>query len=401
VTLRGDPAGDPEEPLLVQRSFKYGLYGAVLAGIIGGPVAWGQVDKTVHLVVDGHARTVHTSAADVEGVIADAGYHAGPHDLLAPSATSPIHDGSQIVLRRGRLLILDVNGSKARIWTTATTVREAVGQLGYSESDFVSVSRSQRLPLTPTDITVRSPMQLTVMHDGMRQQVTTTAADAAQLFADLGVPMHPNDRLSVSATAPLKAGETIRLTRVDRRMVIKTVSVPFPTRRIHDAKMAAGRTVVVKAGHNGKEQIAYALVYVDGKLAGRTKVGTKMMSEPVQQVLRVGTKQPKPSSPVVSGTAPSPGTAQAIARGMLGDFGFGDDQWGCLQTIWNHESGWRVHAANPSGAYGIPQALPGSKMGPGWQDDATVQIRWGLGYIKSRYGTPCGAWSYWQGHGWY
>ena len=73
-------------------------------------------------------------------------------------------------------------------------------------------------------------------------------------------------------------------------------------------------------------------------------------------------------------------------------------------TLWNHESGWRVHAANGSGAYGIPQALPGSKMGsagPDWQNNAETQIKWGLGYIASRYGTPCGAWSSWQANGWY
>ena len=89
---------------------------------------------------------------------------------------------------------------------------------------------------------------------------------------------------------------------------------------------------------------------------------------------------------------------------MLADRGWGDKQFDCLVTLWNHESGWRVHASNASGAYGIPQALPGSKMasaGPDWQNNAETQIKWGLGYIKSRYSTPCGAWSSWQAQGWY
>ncbi|MDR6970262.1 lytic transglycosylase domain-containing protein [Leifsonia shinshuensis] len=103
-----------------------------------------------------------------------------------------------------------------------------------------------------------------------------------------------------------------------------------------------------------------------------------------------------PSAPI-----PSPGTAQAIAYQMVHDRGWGDDQYGCLVQLWNHESGWRVNASNPSGAYGIPQALPGSKMGPGWQTDASVQISWGLGYVSGRYGTPCGAWGVWQSQGWY
>jgi uncharacterized protein YabE (DUF348 family) len=386
----------------VQRSIKYGLYGAVLAGIIGGPVAWSQVDKTVHLVVDGQDRAITTSAADVGGVLAAAGYHAGPHDLLAPGASTPVHDGTRIVLRRGRLLILDVDGTRTEVWTTASTVMEAMGQLGYSTADLVSVSRSQRLPLTPTDITLRSPMLVTVLHDGMRQQVTTTAATPAQLLADLGVTMRPSDRLSVAPTSTLKAGETIRLTRVDRKLVTRMEKVPFRTKRVSDAQLTAGRTQVVTPGRAGAQRVTYALIYIDGRLAGRTKTASVVVTAPREQVVRVGTKQPTYATvATVAGTPVSPGSAQAIAQQMLGSFGFGSDQWGCLQTLWNNESGWRVHASNPSGAYGIPQALPGSKMGPGWEDDAAVQIRWGLGYIKSRYGTPCGAWGYWQSHGWY
>jgi hypothetical protein len=137
------------------------------------------------------------------------------------------------------------------------------------------------------------------------------------------------------------------------------------------------------------------------------------LSKASARVLAIGTKRiivaartsggsgGSTSASVASQPEPSAGTAKAYAKSQLASYGWSADQYDCLVTLWNHESGWRVHAANPSGAYGIPQALPGSKMGPGWQNDATVQIRWGLGYIKSRYGTPCGAWSFWQAHGWY
>jgi hypothetical protein len=103
--------------------------------------------------------------------------------------------------------------------------------------------------------------------------------------------------------------------------------------------------------------------------------------------------------------APDPGTAQAIALNLLPSFGFASSQYSCLNDIWTRESGWEYNAENAtSGAYGIPQALPGSKMasaGPNWETDPTTQIEWGLGYIKERYGTPCGAWAWWEDHGWY
>ncbi|AMB58773.1 lytic transglycosylase domain-containing protein [Microterricola viridarii] len=106
-------------------------------------------------------------------------------------------------------------------------------------------------------------------------------------------------------------------------------------------------------------------------------------------------------------SAPSdPSGAQAIARDLMASqYGWGDDQFGCLVALWNKESGWNINAYNASsGAAGIPQALPGSKMasaGADWQTNPATQITWGLGYISGRYGTPCGAWDTSESQGWY
>ncbi|UOE42805.1 lytic transglycosylase domain-containing protein [Agromyces larvae] len=101
----------------------------------------------------------------------------------------------------------------------------------------------------------------------------------------------------------------------------------------------------------------------------------------------------------------NPSGAQQIAREMIaGRYGWGDDQFGCLVAVWNYESGWNVSASNPNGAYGIPQALPGSKMashGADWQSNPATQISWGIDYIAGRYGNPCGAWGHIQSTGWY
>ncbi|MCW2930131.1 MAG: hypothetical protein JWM19_1093 [Actinomycetia bacterium] len=111
------------------------------------------------------------------------------------------------------------------------------------------------------------------------------------------------------------------------------------------------------------------------------------------------------SQQVVQAAAPDTGTAQQIGYDMLPSFGYNQSsEWTCLQALWNQESGWRYDAENPSGAYGIPQSLPGDKMasaGADWQTDPTTQIRWGLGYIQSVYGTPCGAWDHEVADGWY
>ncbi len=108
---------------------------------------------------------------------------------------------------------------------------------------------------------------------------------------------------------------------------------------------------------------------------------------------------------IIYGPPPSPGTLQAIAYKMLPSFGFNaKTQYPCVNDIFTRESNWNPYAANASGAYGIPQALPGSKMasaGPDWQTNPTTQIRWGIGYMKSTYGSPCNAWAFWQVHDWY
>lgn len=120
--------------------------------------------------------------------------------------------------------------------------------------------------------------------------------------------------------------------------------------------------------------------------------------------------KPKPKPAVTARTAPAagvpdPGTAQAIAYEMVMARGWGQGEFDCLVALWNKESHWNVYAHNTrSGAYGIPQALPGEKMasaGADWATNPATQIVWGLGYISGRYGTPCGAWGSSQSRGWY
>lgn len=100
------------------------------------------------------------------------------------------------------------------------------------------------------------------------------------------------------------------------------------------------------------------------------------------------------------------GGARGIAADMAArTYGWGTEQFSCLDSLWERESGWSSTAANPSsGAYGIPQALPGSKMGAygsDWRTNPVTQIQWGLAYIDSTYGSPCGAWDAFQSKGWY
>lgn len=107
-------------------------------------------------------------------------------------------------------------------------------------------------------------------------------------------------------------------------------------------------------------------------------------------------------APAVAAVSSSP---QSYAISELPKYGWSSSQFGCLKSLWTRESGWNYRAENPSsGAYGIPQSLPGSKMasaGSDWRSNPQTQIRWGLSYIKSSYGSPCSAWGHSEATGWY
>jgi hypothetical protein len=108
---------------------------------------------------------------------------------------------------------------------------------------------------------------------------------------------------------------------------------------------------------------------------------------------------------VTSAATPEVGSPKAYALEYIETFGWGLDQYSCLESLWTRESQWRTLATNPSsGAYGIPQAWPGSKMaaeGPDWMTNHETQIRWGVKYIAARYDDPCGAWAHSEKHNWY
>jgi uncharacterized protein YabE (DUF348 family) len=390
---------------------KFGLYGVVIAGIGAGTLSWASAGKTVELRIDGQSQRIHTGASDVQSVLAAAHVQVGPHDIVAPDLGAPVKGGAEIVIQHGHLLHLRVDGHSKDVWVNANSVASALSQLGYSSDEFVSVSRSQRLDSGATSLSIDSPKRVTFVVDRKRMTVLTAGPSVYQAIDDAGIYLGPMDRLS--STGAVTNGQVITIHRVHYGSAVAVLPVPFNRVRQPDATSYVGTDTVVQAGKAGSEKVKYQLVFVDGKLAGKVTVSTVAQTAPVDQVTKVGNK-PVPvvaSPPAVSSTGSSSsaavlpaGDAQKIAATMVAARGWGTDQFSCLVSLWSKESGWRVNAANPSGAYGIPQALPGSKMasaGADWQTNPATQITWGLSYISGVYGTPCAAWSHSQATNWY
>jgi hypothetical protein len=165
------------------------------------------------------------------------------------------------------------------------------------------------------------------------------------------------------------------------------------------AKAAAARAAAVKAAQEHAAHVAHQQVLAAraaaAKRAAAQKAAAQQAAAQQAATQKAATEQ--------AATTPS-GSPQQIAQELLAQQGQ-SSQFSCLDEVWQKESGWNVTASNPSsGAYGIPQALPGSKMasaGPDWQTNAETQIKWGLQYIDSTYGSPCAAWSHEESDGWY
>jgi hypothetical protein len=174
----------------------------------------------------------------------------------------------------------------------------------------------------------------------------------------------------------------------------------------------------------GREELAgarpgAALSAESERLAGLAQAGPTVTPAPAPDPVPDATAEPAPEPPAAPEPAPEPppapepepvpgGTPDAnrdLARSMIGEYGWGGDQWECLDLLWQQESSWEHTAENPSsGAYGIPQSLPASKMethGGDWRTNPGTQIAWGLDYIDGRYGTPCSAWSFHLDNNWY
>jgi resuscitation-promoting factor RpfB len=288
----------------MRRSVKYGLYGAVLAGlVVGGTAAFAtSADaKTVNLVVDGQAKSIHTTASNVNGALGDAGYKVTSHDIVAPAVDSKLDSVKTIVLKRGRLLHLNVDGSKKDVWTTAPTVAEALAQLGYPASDFVSSSRAKRLPLGATSLVLRAPKTVSVVHDGKKKTVTTTAHQVGQLLTDLGIRIGAHDRVAPARTTLLKDGQKIVVRSVLHKHKTVRKAVGYPVTRQSDASMYQGTTTVITAGVPGSADVTYDMVYVDGKRTGLHRLSSHLLKAPSAQVEKVGTKA-RPAPPA----APAP-----------------------------------------------------------------------------------------------
>ncbi|AEG45225.1 uncharacterized protein YabE (DUF348 family) [Isoptericola variabilis J7] len=403
---------------------------AATALVAGGAVGYADARKTVTLDVDGETTTLTTFAGSVGGVLEAQGVEVGERDVVAPAESSALESGTEIVVRTAKELTLDIDGEQAETWVAAADAHEALTLLDDRGSEVrIVASRSADRAELPLPVDGDDPVA--VVADGETEVVENATAAVEQVLDAAEVTLDEDDRVHVTdiATAGVaEAADAAAVALVVQRVVTEEVVTEKPVEHGHETREDADRyadlgTKVAQEGKDGVRTIVERVTTVDGEEESRETVSDEVTTEPVTEVVVKGTKErPKPQPEPATSSSSSSGSSssssgstsgrsysvsgnRAIGQQLAAARGWTGSQWTCLEALWTKESGWNHLAKNPSsGAYGIPQALPGSKMGTAGSDWATnpaTQIEWGLGYIAGRYGTPCGAWSHSQANNWY
>ncbi|MDB5179371.1 MAG: hypothetical protein JWN12_3 [Candidatus Saccharibacteria bacterium] len=358
----------------------------------------------------GHLITIHdrgeekvllSDAATIGDALKGAGITLDSHDAVEPAASQQIVAAEyQVNIYRARPVTVVDGAIRQKIVTAYQTAEQIAKDAGITlyPEDTTKLSQSDNLVTNGAglQLTINRAVAFNFTLYGTTSVARTQGATVGDMLKEKGIKIGENDRVSVPLTTPITANSDVQLWREGKQTVTVEESVAFDTQQIKDADQDYGYKAVQTAGVTGKKNVTYEIEIRNGVEVGRTAIASIVTAQPSTQVEIIGAKLPTPTNPTDN---------QALGHIMMLNAGYGEDQWSCLYTLWMHESGWKTTSGNlSSGAYGIPQALPATKMasyGADYLTSSQTQISWGLDYIKGRYGSPCSAWSAWQNKGWY
>lgn len=393
-----------KHPLLMPTVVFVGMFfGGLLLFVTMNATTKGPADaRIVNIYVDDEQRTVTTRAKTVEDLLNRLQIKMAPQDIVEPHRDAPIlEDNTQVNIYRARPVEV-VEGGRIKTLLTAQRAPRLVAHeagidlypedtvmFGRVEANVLESSIKEQLIITRS-----IELQLNVY--GVVKKIRTTQATVGAVLLQQGVD--PKDgTVEPAIDSQVQPGQLISVNRFGVKTVTVTEPIPFASETINDDTIKAGEKQVKTAGVDGEKAVIYEIEEKDGVEVGRKEIQVVELRPPVTEVVLRGTKIIAPSfnsSVTVSGDKAALMAAAGIAES---DFGFVD-------YIVSKESGWRPGAASSSGAYGLCQALPGSKMASVASDYLTnpiTQLQWCTGYATQRYGSWAGAYRAWLAQGWW
>ena len=268
------------------------VQGTVLLGLVGAAGAYVGFEKTVHLTVDGQERTIHTFDGKVADVLKAQGITTDGHDQVAPAPGDSLVDGEQISVRYGRQLDVNVDGHDQKIWSTATTVAEAMGDLGVrgGANPYLSVNRDQPIGRQGLTFSIRTERHVNILVDGRSVPLDTTAQTVAQALSQAGVTLNGQDTANPDPASFPADGQNITVERVTGTQETKQVAIDYSTTEQPDPSSYVGSRTTVTEGVPGVQQVVYAYLTINGVKQAPKIVSKTVTKQPVNAVVKVGTK---------------------------------------------------------------------------------------------------------------
>lgn len=357
-----------------------------------GPTVRPSGSHVVFLFDSGNKQTLDTQAATVGDLVKRLPLHLINQDVVEPSLDTPIvQDNFRINVYRARPVTVVDNGVKTVTVTAQKSPRVVASEAGvqvYPEDKASFAAGDIRNNTIGEEVLIdrATPIQFNLY--GTNLAIRTRSATVADLLKEKNVSLTKDDTLTPSLATPITPNMTVSVVRNGTQVTTVEEPITPPVQYVDDASLSLGATAVRQAGAAGKKAVTYQIVTQNGQVTSKTIIQQTTIQDPVPQIIARGTVV------YVNGDHTSMMAAAGISGG---DYGYVD-------YIVSHESGWRVAASNPSGAYGLCQALPGSKMasaGGDWISNPITQLRWCNSYAVGSYGSWAAAYSHWVAYRWW
>lgn len=348
-------------------------------------------DRGEERVVITKARTLRTAlkSADVHVTIG--------HDVVEPALDTELTAATYSVnIYRARPVTVVDGLLRQRVTTAEQTpegIAKAAGVTLHKEDETdVQMTNDLLLDGAAVAMTIQRATPIALKLYGAESTVRTQAKTVGEFLKEKNIVMNAeNDRASHAMDAPIEQGMQLRIWREGKQTVTEEKEIDFPTEIVRDADKPTDFKEVRTPGEKGKRNVTYEILIQDEQEVERKEIASVTTKEPVKQVEVRGSK-----------AASMQYTGGGSKTDWLRASGIPESEWGYVDFIVGRESGWNPNATNPSsGACGLAQALPCSKIGGAGGYDPVTALRWQHQYVTSRYGGYAQAYAFWSANHWY
>lgn len=384
-------------PFAIPVAITFVLVIIVLVGFIllNGKTIGASDSHTIILSYDEQRETLPTRAKTVEEFLGRAGVELHEGDVVEPSLDAEILDDNfRVNVYRARPVIIIDEENRTSALSAATTPRSVASQAG------VTVYPEDNIEIEmPTSILEEGALGEKVIIDratptnmniyGTQVAVRTHAKNVGELLAEKNVVLGADDTVQPAPETELTPDTQVFVTRSGVQLVTLEEAIPMQTQTIEDATLSFGASAIRQQGSAGKKTVTYEIELRNGVEVGRKLIQEIVVQQPVIHIVARGKAVYIPSD------------KESIMRAA----GIASSDFAYVNYIIGRESGWNALAKNArSGAFGLCQALPGTKMasaGADWQTNPVTQLRWCSGYATGRYGSWGAAYNFWLANHWW